>query len=99
MGPRASIDACPSARRGLLQVVLDGPGVARLGVVRVAPGLAQRAALAQQVPAAVELDLDSVEALAVALQNRLVGAVALLGVAQLALLGHEPLDAGGDALV
>ena len=59
-----------------------------------APGVAQGAPLAQQVPAAVELDLDRAQALAVALERVVVGRVGLLLVAQLVLLGDEAARSG-----
>src|SRR5262249_47308927 len=99
MRPRGPIDGCRSRRLGLLQVVLDGPGVACLGVVRVATGLPQRAALTEQVPAPVQLDLDVAEPLPVLGQARLVDAVLLLVAPKRALLGDQTLDARGDALV
>src|SRR5918994_740567 len=83
----------------LLQVPLDALGVARLRVVRIAAGVPQGAALAQQVPAAVQLDLDRAQALPVLLERGGVGAVGLLARTQLVLLGNELLDAGGGALV
>jgi hypothetical protein len=44
--------------------VLDGIGIARAGGVGIFAGVAEAAALAQQVPALVEVDLDLVELLA-----------------------------------
>jgi hypothetical protein len=53
----------------LLLVALDGGRVAYLRVVGVAPGVAERPPLAQQVPAAVELDLDRLKAVAIGVQR------------------------------
>jgi 2-hydroxychromene-2-carboxylate isomerase len=83
----------------LLQVALDRVGVAHLGVVGVRAGAAPRPALAQQVPAAVELDLDGAQPPAVGLQRVFALAVGLLAPAELVLLGHQALDPGRDALV
>jgi hypothetical protein len=82
-----------------LQVALDGLGAARLGVVGICPRIAQRPALPQQVPAAVELDLHLIQSPAVCVQALFVCAVLLLAVAQLVLLGDQPLDPRRDALV
>jgi hypothetical protein len=78
----------------LLQVPLDGLGVARLRVVGIVAGVPQGAALAQQVPAAVQLDLDRAQALPVLVERGGVGAVGLLARTQPVLLGNELLDAG-----
>jgi hypothetical protein len=80
-------------------VALDGLAVAALRLLGIAAGGAQRAAPAQEVPAAVELDLDRAQALLVDLQRVGVPAVALLAGAQIVLLGDQSLDARGDALV
>src|SRR5262249_11379739 len=81
----------------LLPVALDGARVSHLGRVWVAARVAQRAALTQQVPAAVELDLDCAEALVVGFERVVV--VHLLAVAELVLLGHQLFDVCGDAFV
>ena len=52
----------PTIFSGLLLVALDDLGVANLRRVGILPGLAQRAALAQEVPALVERDLDRLRA-------------------------------------
>ena len=62
-------------------------------------GVPERAALAQEVPAAVELDLHRPQALLVLLEGGGVRAVDLLAVAQLVLLAHQAFDAGSNALV
>ena len=62
-------------------------------------GVPQGAALAQRVPAAVQLDLDRAQALPVLVERGGVGAVGLLARTRLVLLGNELLDAGGGALV
>ena len=78
------------------QVVLHGPGVALGRVVGILAGVAQRAALAHEVPEAVELHAHLLEA------GVLVGLQAALGAAaleELVLLGDEALDVVGDGLV
>src|SRR6185437_890832 len=100
--PRArSLSNAPPGRRpsALLQIALDGVCVARPCFVGILPGLLARTPLAQQVPAAVELDLDGAQPLLILLQPRLVCAVRLLATAKLVLLGYEALDPGRDALV
>src|SRR3954454_21645282 len=96
--PRRVVRRARGARRSpSLQVALDGALVANARVLGVAPDLAQRAALAQQVPGLVELDLDLLEALAV--RGQRLALVVLFLAAQVVLLGHEPLDPRADALV
>ena len=51
----------------LLQVANDGIRVADVCLLRVRAGMAQRAALSEQVPAAVEFDLDRAQALLIGL--------------------------------
>src|SRR5436309_9114812 len=89
----------PAGARPLLQIALDCVCVARARFVGILPGLLARTPLAQQVPAAVELDLDGAQPLLILLQPRLVCAVRLLATAKLVLLGYEALDPGRDALV
>jgi hypothetical protein len=82
--------------RGLALVVLDDVGGALGGVVGVAARLAQRAALAQQVPEAVELDAHGLQALV------LLGREAALVPAEVqepVLLGDQLLDVVGNGLV
>ena len=67
--------------------------------VRVPAGGSQCAAPAQEIPAAVQLHRDLVEPRPVGGERGLVAAVALLTVAQLVLLGHQPLDPVADRLV
>ena len=83
----------------LLLVVLDGVRVAHRGAVRVRAGGAQRAPLAEQVPAAVELhrDLSSCVLSAASAASSLLSRSSRR--AERVLLRHEPLDAGADALV
>ncbi len=76
-----------------LLVALDGRRIPDLGVVRIGTGAAARTTLAQQVPAAIELDLDLVEALTVAGEGLIVRAVVLLARSQRVLFVHEPFDA------
>src|SRR2546429_3214536 len=93
--PRArSLSSLPPGRRpsALLQIALDGVCVARARFVGILPDLLARTPLAQQVPAAVELDLDGTQPPLVLLQPRLVCAVRLLATAKLMLLGYEALD-------
>ena len=63
-----------------------------MGVLGIRAGIAQRAPLAQQIPTAVELDLDCAQPVLVILETIRVVAVGLLAVAELMLLGDEPLD-------
>jgi Family of unknown function (DUF5519) len=83
----------------LLQVALDRAGIADLGLVGVPAGVSERAALAQQVPTAVELDLQRLEALLIVLEALDVLGVRLFARAKLVLLGDQMLDAGRDAFV
>jgi hypothetical protein len=97
---RCAAVRCDAVRcAGLLPVALDRVRAADVRLVGIRARVAQRPALAQQIPAAVELDLHLVQALAVCLQAVGVSAVLLLPVTQLVLLGHEPLDPRRDALV
>jgi hypothetical protein len=73
----------------LLEVALDGALGAGLGVVRVDPELAPGPALAEQVPAPVQLDLEMIEPLPVGL----VEPVAAVLAQQLVLLVDELVDA------
>ncbi len=104
-GATVRADAAPGVRRGLsgaralLAVVLDRARVADLRAVRVDPGVAARAALAEEVPAAVELDRDLLEPAAVAGERVLVGGVVLLAAQEAVLLVDEGLDAVQDGLV
>jgi HAD superfamily hydrolase (TIGR01509 family) len=66
---------------------------------RFRPGVAQCRPLAEQIPAAVEFDLDRAEAFLVGLERLDVMAVGVLAVAQTVLLGYKLLDAVGDGLV
>jgi hypothetical protein len=51
-------DGIRSDGRDLLEVALDGVGAPDLRVIRISARIPKRAALAQEVPAAVELDLQ-----------------------------------------
>src|SRR5919106_808809 len=85
------------ARRGpsrSLLVVLDDVGPPRRGVVGVEPELLPSPALAQQVPAAVELDLQRAQPFPIPLEGLYVSAVLLLAATQVLLLGDQPLDFG-----
>jgi hypothetical protein len=46
----------------LLLVFLDDRGWADVRLIRILPGVAQRAPLSEQIPALIELDLDRLEA-------------------------------------
>jgi hypothetical protein len=96
---RDRADSEPRRGAALLPVALDCVGAANVGRVGICAGVAQRPALAQQIPAAIQLDLNLIEPLAVRLQALCVGAVLLLASSQLVLLAHQLLDARRDALV
>ena len=70
----------------LLEVALDRIRVADVRVCRIAAGVAQGAPLAEQVPAAVELDLDRAQPLLIDLEPIGVQAVGRLAVAKVVLL-------------
>src|SRR5882724_9736521 len=82
----------PASRVRSVLVVLDGVDVTRLGGVRILAEFALRAALAQQVPALVELLGNRLQALGIRL-----GAGGVL--AQLVLLVDEGGDLVEDRLV
>ena len=79
----------------LLLIVLDGVGWARLGLVWLEPRRSPRPALAEQVPALVEGDLEVGEALRRGVVERCVGVL----VAQLVFLVDEVVDPGQYLLV
>src|SRR5580704_15379177 len=83
----------------LLPEALDRVGVADVDGVGVAPGVAGRAPLAEQVPAAVELDLDVAQALLIGLERVVVRRVGLLAGAKRVLLGDQTFDPCGDGFV
>src|SRR5580704_12359006 len=76
----------------LALVVLDDLRGAHLGLVGIAAVLGERPALAQQVPAAIELDVDLGQALAFGIRYLALGV-------ELLLLGHEFLDVTENILV
>src|SRR5690348_4397916 len=80
--------ARPLAGQPLLLVALDGLRAAHLRCVRFLPGLAERTALPEQVPALVEAHLDLLEPVVLV---RAEPALADLRV-ELVLLVDEPLD-------
>src|SRR5438874_7419105 len=80
-----------SSHRSLL-VALDHVRVADTSGVRIATSLLQRPALAEQIPALVETDLDRVEPAVVALAQASLGAATV----QLLLLADQLLDATVD---
>src|SRR3954470_3100378 len=88
--------ASPTA---LLEIALDGLGVAHVRRARILADLAQRPALAQQVPAAIQLDLDSLQPAAILLECLIGMLISLLLLAELLLFGDEPFDPVRDALV
>src|SRR6266540_3079105 len=97
--PRRARTACrppnpppTTTTRWLLLVALDHLGPPDVGRVRVAVRVAQRASLAQQVPALIERDLQLLQTLAVALA----GVAARLSRPQLVLLRDELLDLAVD---
>jgi hypothetical protein len=59
----------------LLEIALDGVRVADVGVLGVRAGVAQGAPLPEQVPAAVELDLDRPQTFLIGLET--IGVVAV----------------------
>ena len=77
-------------------VVLHGAGVPDRGLVRVLPELAPCPALPEQVPALVQLDLDTGEVGVLDLAGDLAGAQPL---PEVVLLLDEALDVGLDVLV
>jgi hypothetical protein len=79
----------------LLQVTLDRALRADVGGVGVLAGVAAGAALAEEVPALVELDLDLVEAGLLVVVEAFAGGLAFEGV----LLLDEGADAVEDLLV
>src|SRR3954471_939578 len=83
----------------LLEIPFDGLGVADVRRAGVLADLAQRTALAQQVPAAIKLDLDSLQSTPILTKGLIRVLMGLLLLSQLLLFGDEPLDAVRDALV
>src|SRR5205814_800690 len=75
---------------GLLPVALDRVRVAHLRGIGVAARVAQCAALPQQVPAAVELDLDAFQPRPIGLEGVVV--VRLFALTELVLLVDQLLD-------
>src|SRR5262249_43772178 len=75
--------------------MLDDLRIAHLRSLGVAARLAQRAALAEQIPALVEPDLDRLQPAMLVVAKRRVGGTRV----QVVLLGHEFLDAVVDAFV
>jgi len=59
-------DAAPTP---LLQVPLDGVGVARSSLVGARAGVAKGPALAQQIPAYVEFELDRAKTFSVSIEG------------------------------
>src|SRR6266542_388548 len=82
----------PVAPRGSLLVALHDRGIAHLGLIGVLACVAPCTALAQQVPALVELHLEGAQPLA--LQRR--EALADVSLLQTMLLVDQPVDAGHD---
>ena len=88
--------ARPGAGGRSAEVALDGVARAGLGVVRIVAVLALGAALAEEVPALVQLDLDGLEARVLVGVGDLPGG--MLG-AELVLLGHQLVDPAEEGLV
>src|SRR5256885_13969498 len=84
VGPSGAMISPHQGLRSAL-VVLDDLRRAHFGFVRIAAKFAQTPSLAQQVPAAVEFDIDLVEALLLAIGYRTPGV-------ELLFLGDELLD-------
>lgn len=82
-----------------MQVFLDRVDVTRMGLVGARAGAAKRSALAQQIPAAVQLDGHVLQALAVGGERILADRVALLATDQRVLLVDQRLDAAQNRLV
>src|SRR4029077_13715915 len=80
----------PSERLAL--VILDHFRRTHFSLVWISAVFAQLAALAQQVPAAIELDVDLRQALALGVRHLALGV-------ELLLLGHQLLDMAEDVLV
>jgi hypothetical protein len=91
--PRPTI--LSAAAIGSLLVALDDLGIAHVGRLGVVPGLPERPALAEQVPALVETDLDRLEPAVLALVQAPAGTAFI----ELLLLGNELLDAIVDLFV
>jgi HAD superfamily hydrolase (TIGR01509 family) len=83
----------------LLEVALDRIGVTHVRVLGVGAGGAQRPTLAEQIPAAVELHLDGSQPVLIGLEPVRVHVVGFLPVAEIVLLGNEPLDPIRDRVV
>ena len=100
MGAAARADDAAGHIAGcLLKVALDGVGVARVGLARILSRASPRTALAQQVPAAVKLDLDLGQARAILFERVAQFGVGLLAGKQGVLLIDERLDAIQDRFV
>ena len=85
-------DGETAADEALLQITLNSVGVTHMRLRWIASGLAERATLAKQVPAAVQFDLDRAKAPLICLEQLRVPAVCLLAPAEFVLLGHKALD-------
>src|ERR671932_2314137 len=82
-------------KSSLLLVALHDLGIADVRRARVEARLAERAALAEQVPALVEADLDRLEPAVLGLAQ----AAFRAALVELVLLGYELLDALVDPFV
>jgi hypothetical protein len=83
----------------LLLISLHGVGVTCGRLVGIRACVPEGPALAQQVPTAVELNLNFAQTLPVALERIDVRAVRLLEAMKVLLLRHQTLDASSNALV
>ncbi len=89
-------EAGVARRHALLPVPLDRVGGSLGRLVRIVPGAAQRPALTQQVPEAIELYPDFLQSRRILVKRRV---VATLAPAQALALGLELLDHSLDLLV
>src|SRR5215470_1634445 len=93
--PSFTIPEKAGSRRRSAGVALDGLLVAQAGLPGILPELPLGAALAQQVPPLIQLDLDPPKLLLLGLARRALG----LPLEQLVLPAGQLVDAVGDLLV
>ncbi len=86
-------------RPRLLEIPLDGVGVADTGVLRILPDPSQRAPLTQQIPAPIELDRDPLQTLAILGQRRAALGVGLLANQERVLFLDQCFDPGKKRFV
>ena len=85
--------------RGLLQVTLDGIGVANLRLVRILPELLSGPPLPKEIPTAIELDLNPPQPLLICLKVLIVLAIVRFALPKLVLFGDEAFYSRRDALI